>query len=170
MSLRRMFNGRCSSSGGDPNHWGYHNSAHHVYNENVEKIRQMCFDRGVRFTDALRFFEAIEPFKICAPEDIANRSTKLRPDHFHFGVTKAVAIHFTLHFCVDKWLCDFIQLMYTSLLSIEYAMKNKMASTKKGFDSQRLMTEFITSEGAALPEYVGAEERLASVVETLDVP
>ena len=30
------------------------------------------------------------------------------------------------------------------------------------------MTEFITSEGATLPEDVGAEERLTSVVETLD--
>ena len=58
--------------------------------------------------------------------------------------------------------------MYTSISSVEYAVNNKMTSTTKGFDSQRLVTEFITSEGAALPEDVDTDKRLASVIETLD--
>ena len=66
--------------------------------------------------------------------------------NFTIGVTKAVTIHFALHYCVDKWLCDFILLMNTSSLSVEYSAKNKLTSTSKGFDTQKLMTEFITNE------------------------
>ena len=154
--------------GGDPAYWGYQKHTHHIYEENINKIRQLCEEEGVIFTNAIRFFEAIEPFKICVPEDAAGRSTKLNPDHFHFGVTKMVSIHFTLHFCVDKWLCDFILLMNTSSLSIEYAHQHGLTNTSKGFDSQKLMAEFITNEGTTLPEDVGTEERLTTVTETLD--
>ena len=122
--------------GGYPQYWHYNPGTHHVDEELVERIRVMCYERGIIFASSLMFFESVEGCKVCVPVDIRGGSAELKEGHFHFGVTKAVSIHFTLHFCVDKWLCDFIQLMYTSSLSVEHAMKNKMASTSKGFDTQ----------------------------------
>ena len=52
--------------GSDPVYWGYHKDTRHVYHEITAKIRAMCWERGIIYTDSLRFFERIEECKVRA--------------------------------------------------------------------------------------------------------